>query len=196
MGQLAGKQKGYTCRDYLNWSDDERWEIIDGTAYNMTPAPKVKHQDIAGNLFVKIKTHPDNTCYTGVVPTDIVFDQHNVVQPDVFIICDKSKISEDNIRGAPDLIIEVASPFTEVKDRREKKNLYERFCVREYIIVFPEREYVERYALKEDKYSAPEIYNWDEVLKLTIFDIGINLWEIFDKEKVGEKEDDHEPHEV
>ncbi len=198
MGQLAGKQKGYTYKDYLNWADDERWEIIDGAAYNMTPAPKVKHQRIVWDICTVINRNTEKVgdCIAFSAPTDVVLDQHNVVQPDVFIICDKSKITEDNIRGAPDLIIEVASPSTEVKDRREKKNLYERFCVREYIIVFPEREYVERYTLKEDKYSAPEIYNWDEVLKLIIFDIGINLWEIFDKEKVGEKEEDDEPYPI
>jgi len=185
MGQLARRRKRYTYKDYLKWPEDESWEIIDGIAYNMTPAPKVKHQNIAGNFYIKIKSHPNNTCYTGIASTDVVFDEYDVVQPDVFIVCDKTKITEDNIQGPPDLIIEVASSSTEVKDRREKKNLYERTGVKEYLIVFPEREYVERYCLKEGRYSSPEIFNWDEVLKLTTFEIQINLWEIFEKEKEG-----------
>jgi Uma2 family endonuclease len=94
-----------------------------------------------------------------------------------------NKITEDNIQGSPDLIVEVISEGTEVKDRREKKNLYEKFGVKEYILVFPEREYVERYCLKKGKYGSPEIFNWDEILKLTVFEFEINLWEIFEKEK-------------
>jgi Uma2 family endonuclease len=99
------------------------------------------------------------------------------------LVCAKSKITENNIQGPPDLIVEVVSKGTEVKDRREKKNLYERFGVKEYILVFPEREYVERYCLEEGKFGSPEIINWDEILRLTVFEFEINLWEIFEKEK-------------
>jgi Uma2 family endonuclease len=180
MSLSVRKDKTYAYKDYLTWPEGERWEIIDGAAYNMTPAPKVKHQNIAGNLYIKIKTHIANPCYTGIAPIDVIFDEHNVVQPDVFLVCDRSKITEDNIKGAPDLIMEVISETTEVKDRREKKNLYEKFGVKEYILVSPEREYVERYCLKEGKYVGPEIFNWDEVLKLTLFEFDINLWEIFE----------------
>jgi len=177
------KDRKYAYKDYLTWPGDERWEIIGGTAYNMTPAPRIKHQDITSNFHIRLKKDPNNPCYTGIAPMDVVFDEYNIVQPDVLVVCDESKITEDNIQGAPDLIIEVVSPGTELKDRREKKNLYERFGVREYILVFPEREYVERYCLKEGNYGGPEIFNWDEVLKLTVFEIEINLWEIFEKEK-------------
>jgi len=64
-----------------------------------------------------------------------------VVQPDILVVYDRDRITEDNIRGAPDLIVEVVSPATELKDRREKKVLYEQSGVKEYIIVFPDREY-------------------------------------------------------
>jgi len=66
-----------------------------------------------------------------------------------------NKITEDNIQGSPDLIVEVISEGSEVKDRREKKNLYEKFGVTEYILVFPEREYAERYYLKKEKFRSP-----------------------------------------
>lgn len=114
-------------------------------------------------------------------------DDYNIVQPDIFIVCDRKKITEDNILGAPDLIIEVTMPATEGKDRREKKALYEKVGVKEYIIVFPEGEYAERYYLKGDKYDDLEIFNWDETMKLSLFEIEVNLWEIFERE--SEKKD-------
>ncbi|MCD6561101.1 MAG: Uma2 family endonuclease [Deltaproteobacteria bacterium] len=177
--------KKYTCRDYFKWPDDERWEIIDGEAYDMSPAPKIRHQRISRNIEVRIFNQiyeKKIMCELFDAPTDIVFDEYNVVQPDIFIVCDKKKITEDNIQGAPDLIIEITSPSTELRDRRAKLKVYERFGVKEYLIVFPEREYLERYVLQEGRYSAPEIFNWDERLKLTTFDMELNLWEIFEKE--------------
>jgi hypothetical protein len=77
----------------------------------------------------------------------------------------------------------VISEGTEVKDRWEKKNFYKKFGVKEYILSFPEREYVERYCPKKGKYGSPEIFSWDEILKLTVFEFDINLWEIFEKKK-------------
>ncbi len=171
----------YTYNDYLSWADEERWEIIDGKAYNMSPAPKPKHQNVAGNFHIALKPALKGQCYTGIAPTDIVFDEHNVVQPDVFVVCDKSKITENNIQGAPDLIVEVISPSTELKDKKEKKALYERFGVKEYLLVHPEAEYVEKYILENGKYGIPELLNWDEPLRLYTFGIEINLSEIFEK---------------
>ncbi len=179
------KSERYTYQDYKKWQDDERWEIINGIAYNMTPAPKIKHQKISENIYFSMKNQikSKNIQFNLFsAPTDVVFDDFNVVQPDIFIICDKNKIAEDNINGAPDLIIEIVSKSTELKDRREKKNLYEKFGVKEYVIIFPEREYLERYILESKKYLAPDIVNWDEKIKLKTFDIEIDLWEIFEKE--------------
>jgi Uma2 family endonuclease len=186
------KDKRYSYEDYKNWQDDERWEIINGDAYLMSPAPKVKHQKISWNISKKIALLEDKLrdCVTFIAPTDVVFDDFNVVQPDIFIVCDKDKVTEDNIKGAPDFIIEIVSKSTELKDKREKKNLYEKFGVKEYIIIFPEREYLERYILENNKYGAPGIFNWDETLKLKTFDIEIDLWEIFEKELPKEEKDE------
>jgi len=117
MAYAVKKDKTYTYKDYLTWPDEERWEIIAGKAYDMSAAPRIKHQNITSNFHIKLKTHPDNPCYTGIAPTDVVFDEYNVVQPDVFVVCDGSKITENNIQGTPDLIVEVVSDGTEVKDR-------------------------------------------------------------------------------
>ncbi len=188
MSLPAAKDDKYTNEDYKNWPDDIRCEIIDGVIFDMSPAPRVKHQDILGNLYIKLKEHPNNLCYTGIAPTDVVFDTHNVVQPDVFLVCEKNKITELNIQGPPDLIIEIASPSTELKDKREKKKLYEQSGVHEYIIVFPEAEYIEKYTLDQGEYGKPEITNWDESFSLSTIAIRIDLWEIFDKPKTKKKE--------
>jgi len=181
MAQAIKQERRYSIEDYREWPDDEKWEIIHGVAYDMSPAPRIKHQNIVSNFHINLKTHPKNPCYTGIAPTDVILDEYSVVQPDVFLVCDGEKITEDNVQGAPDLIVEVVSPGTEVKDRREKKRLYEKSGVKEYLIVFPEREYVEQYVLEAGKYGAPEIFNWDEVLKLRIFPNEIKLAEIFEK---------------
>ncbi len=185
--QVAQKKdnRRYTYRDYLLWPEKERWEIIDGIAYSMTPAPTIKHQSVSGNLFYEIKLRlkeKNIKCFIFSAPTDVVFDEQNVVQPDILIVCDENKIKENHILGSPDIIIEITSPSTEVKDRREKLRLYEKGGVKEYVIAFPDREYIERYLLIEGRYGLPEIYNWDEVLKFNSFEIEIPLWEVFEKE--------------
>jgi Uma2 family endonuclease len=110
-------------------------------------------------------------------------DQQNVVQPDLLVVCDKSKTTENNIQGAPDLIVEILSPSSALKDKREKKALYERFGVREYLIIYPAEELVERLLLDNGRYGGPDVFGWGEVLPLAIFpDLRINLWEIFDRQ--------------
>ncbi len=183
--------KKYTYNDYLNWPDDMRCEIIDGKVYDMSPAPTTKHQKIGVKLKRAIFKQDNKlkNCELYDAPTDVVFDEYNVVQPDILIVCDKGKITQNNIHGAPDLIIEIVSKATAYKDTKVKKDLYERYGVKEYIIIFPDLEFVERYVMVDEKYSFPERFNWDEALKLKTFDIEIPLWEIFEKEKpdaVGE----------
>lgn len=185
MGSTAKKgNTRFTYADYRTWPDDERWEIIDGEAYAMTPAPSLKHQSITLNLATRLTDYlRGKPCKPFVAPTDVVLDDLNVVQPDLLVVCDKSKMTAANIQGAPDLVVEVLSHSTSLKDKREKKRLYERFGVREYILAYPDDALVERYALADGKYSTPDILNWDEKLQLFTFpELEIDLWEIFEKE--------------
>lgn len=191
MGLAIKKDRSYTYKDYLTWPDDERREIIEGVAYNMSPAPEVKHQRLVSRFDYEV-TLKLKECLHFIAPTDVVFDEFNVIQPDVFVVCNRDRITENNIQGAPDLIVEVVSPATELKDRREKKALYEKAGVKEYIIVFPDREYVERYSLKNRSYGAPDIFNWNEVLNLDSLEMEINLWEVFEKEREKEDSDKEE----
>jgi len=181
MAVSAIRDRRYTYQDYQGWSDEERWEIIDGILYNMSPAPLIRHQRISGNLFYVLKKKIDKRCPVFEAPTDVVFDDYNVVQPDVFAVCDKNKITEADIQGAPDLIIEVISPGTALKDRQTKKKLYERFGVKEYLIVFPETDTIERYVLRKGRYGFPEIFKGNDILPLMVFEIEINLSEIFER---------------
>ncbi len=190
MTQSKSMPQKYSYQDYLQWPDEERWEIMEGVAYDMTPAPSVKHQRIIGKLFRKMVDRiEEKGCAILISPTDVVLDEHNVVQPDLLVVCDETKITEDNIKGAPDLIIEVISPSTSLKDKRGKKKLYEKFGVKEYLIVYPEDELVERFILRNDKYPASDIFNWDETMNIESLELHMNLWEIFGKER-GKKEDE------
>jgi Uma2 family endonuclease len=172
----------YTYTDYLSWPDDERWEIIDGQAYNMTPAPSFKHQQLVSNLHFQLRLALEGNPYVvGLSPTDVVLSAYNVVQPDVFIVCDRRKITEQNIQGPPEVVIEILSPATARKDRWEKKALYEKFGVREYLIIDPEGQYLERYLLSEQGVFPPgEAFGPDQTLTLQSINVIIPLSKIFE----------------
>ncbi len=118
--------------------DDERCEIIDGRNYAISQSPRITHQRIIGRFFYRLKSAIDQKCPVFIAPADMIFDIHNIVQPDVFVVCEQSKITDLNIQESPDLIGEVTSPSTSLKDRREKRNLFESFSVSEYSIAYPE----------------------------------------------------------
>ena len=185
MVSLARKiDERFTYGDYLTWDDGKRWEIIDGEVYAMSPAPSLKHQRISRNITAAIAPYfKGKPCEPFEAPTDVVLDEYNVVQPDLLVVCDKSKLTAANVQGAPDLVIEILSPSTTVKDRREKMALYERFGVQEYLLIHPVDETVERFALKCGRYGVPEVFGWAETLSFFLFpDLTLNLWEIFDRE--------------
>lgn len=180
----------FSYADYLTWPDQERWELIDGRAYNMTPAPSFRHQRVVGNLYFLLRSALEGSpCVAGIAPTDIVLSDYDVVQPDVFVVCDERKLTEQNIKGAPDLVIEVTSPATALKDRREKKNLYQQYAVKEYVVIEPEAQYAERFLLEENGlYGKSEILGPQETLTLaSLQGIKINLSEALEA-KVPEEE--------
>ncbi|RLB87728.1 MAG: Uma2 family endonuclease [Deltaproteobacteria bacterium] len=188
---LAQRKSGekFTYADYVTWPDDERWELIDGEAYNMTPAPTTRHQVVVGSLYFLLRSLlAGKPCRGFVAPIDVVLSEHDVVQPDVFVVCDEKKITEANIQGAPDVVIEVLSPTTALKDRREKKRLYEKYGVKEYILVDPAGCYVERFLLADAGiYNSAEIFGPKEVLSVPSLEgIEIRLWEVFEVEGPNE----------
>lgn len=185
MPPAVKKDGPCTYQDYLTWPDDERWEIIEGVAYDMSPAPAIRHQRVSMELESRLRSHlslSGSPCEMFHAPADVVFDEHNVVQPDIFVVCDEQKITERSIQGAPDVVIEILSPSTTVKDRREKKRIYERFGVLEYLLVHPGEDYVEAYRLEGAAYGPPAIHDWDETLAISHLGIDLPLWEVFGRE--------------
>jgi len=180
----------YTYGDYLRWDDDERWELIDGVAYNMTPAPARRHQgilrELAGQLFNYLKDKP---CKLYLAPFDVRLPENDeadeevttVVQPDIVVICDPKKLDDRGARGAPDLVIEILAPSTSRKDVKIKFNLYEMHGVREYWIVDPTGGTVMAYRLGPDsRYGRPQVYTDEDSAPVGIFeDLTIDLKAVF-----------------
>jgi Uma2 family endonuclease len=183
---IAAKTEKASYEDYVTWPADERWEIIDGRPYNMTPAPSFRHQRVVGNLYhlLRAALHGEH-CIVGIAPTDVILSQHDVVQPDVFVVCDGRKITDQNIQGAPELVFEVLSPATARKDRWEKKALYEKAGVLEYVLVDPEGQYAERYLLRQDQgFDGGEVFGPNQVVPLMSLDgMEVAVWEILGSEK-------------
>lgn len=167
MPTALREEKKHTYGHYLSWPDDERWEIIEGVAYNMAPAPSTRHQALFvellrqfGNFFV------DKPCRVYGAPFDVLLpeeeeaeeDIRNVVQPDISVICDPEKIKNWGCLGAPDFIIEILSPSTAQKDRIQKAVLYERHRVKEYWIVDPLYNMVTKRVLEDEKFGLPKEY--------------------------------------
>ena len=173
----------YTYSDYLSWPEDERWELIDGVAYDMAPAPSTRHQSvvlkIAARLEQKLAGKP---CRPYTAPTDVKFSETDMVQPDVLVVCDPAKITPSHIEGAPDLVVEVLSPATLFKDLREKFDLYQRGGVREYLAVNCAENYLHRFRLGEDGlFGPPELFTGSDLLLLVSLEgLEIPLWEVFE----------------
>jgi len=135
--------KSYTYADYLTWRFQERVELIMGKIFKMSPAPTSQHQHlttaISSGIFQFLK---NKTCKVFSAPFDVSLPDasginNTVVQPDITVVCDQSKIKLDGCHGAPDLVVEVISKSSVKKDLHEKYNVYENAGVKEYWIVNP-----------------------------------------------------------
>ena len=177
--------KKYTYSDYYTWDDDQRWELIDGVPYAMSPAPSKSHQDITGELFWQIKNYLKNkSCEVFIAPFDVRlnFDKEDntVVQPDVLIVCNKDKLNDKGVLGAPDFVAEVLSPSTSKKDMILKYNAYLNAGVKEYWIIDPVNKFIMANILRNDNYEGKPYFSDDNEIKLTVLDdCKINLNDLF-----------------
>lgn len=163
----------YTYADYLKWRFDEQVELIKGKLYLMSPAPKRIHQTISGRLENLIFNFLDERpCEVYVAPFDVRLPApnlkktnqiHTVVQPDICVVCDLSKLDDDGCLGAPDWVVEITSPRTTKKDFNEKFLLYEQSGVREYWIVQPKEMTVHLYILENQEYQLVDIYESGDI---------------------------------
>jgi len=156
----------YTYGDYLGWPDDARYELIDGVAYLMAPAPTLAHQDVVGEVYRQLaNVLQDKPCRVYVAPVDVRLPKANeadadidtVVQPDVLVLCDPSKADRRGLRGAPDLVVEVLSPATAGHDHVLKRRVYERAGVQEYWLVHPIDRMVTIYRLEQGQFGKPDV---------------------------------------
>jgi Uma2 family endonuclease len=155
MGESARK---LTYEDYLLFPDDgKRHELIDGE-HLVTPAPHSRHQWVLQNLFLSIAHHVRESGLGRVyiAPVDVIFSSFDVVEPDLlFVSSERLGIIDANVRGAPDLAVEVLSPSSRRQDEVAKRSLYERGGVVEYWVVDPESETVKVYRREGDRFTRP-----------------------------------------
>ena len=177
---LKNVDKIFTYSDYASWPDDKRYEIIAGAAHSMSPGASDMHQDVSVQLVTEFSVYlRGKKCKVYHPPFDVILPEEgetfetasNVVQPDVFIVCDKDKRTRKGCYGPPDLVVEILSPSSTKRDIKEKRKLYQRFEVKEYWIVDPVHKTIQVFKLDKDgRYSFPETYVEDDMIKVGIFD--------------------------
>ena len=178
----------FTYEDYksLPESETKRYELLGGDLV-LVPSPPVYHQRVLGDLmFVLcrfVKERNLGEVYHALL--DVVLgegDEREVVQPDIFFVSKERKkiIAEEEIRGAPDLVIEITSPATEDRDRHYKKTLYARHGVKEYWIVDPKGKAVEVYTLGKKGFELVKVYKAGEILESPLLPgLVVDLKEVF-----------------
>ena len=150
-----------TYDDYCRTPEGLRYELVEGDL-RMVPSPNVFHQEISGRLYEKLLVWVRGQGL-GVVyyaPMDVVLSEHNVVQPDLLYVSRERRgiIKEANIWGVPDLVVEILSPSTTQWDRVNKRQVYERFGVRELWFVDPVGRSIEVAARNETKLETLQVY--------------------------------------
>ena len=177
---LSAKQERFTFADCLTWDEDEHIEIINGEAFMMATPSRI-HQGICFEIGRQLGNYLEGKqCKVYPAPFGVrLFEQDGdspenvdtVVEPDISVVCDRSKLDEHGCKGAPDLIVEVLSPSTQRHDQLVKLNLYQRAGVREYWIVDPENRTVRVMVQADDGLlHVHEVYRQVDVAKVNVLD--------------------------
>jgi len=184
------EQTNHTYADYLTW-DEGRWELIDGEVWDMTPAPSRIHQQVSIILSSLLYGLLEKSgCVVYAAPFDVLlpdsktveeYETFTVVQPDISVICDHSKLNDRGCKGAPDLVVEILSPTTAAKDLKVKRALYEKHGVKEYWLVHPTDKMVMVYLAGDDgQYDKAQIFDQEDKLgSFLLGDFEIDLSVIF-----------------
>jgi len=187
---LPQKESKYTYSDYLTWPKDEMWEIIEGVPY-LQAAPSWEHQRILAQIGRQfINYFQGKPCETYLAPFDVRLpignendeDTETIVQPDISIICDKSKLKGTGYFGVPTLIIEILSPSTAAFDKKIKVNKYRTAGVKEVWIIDPSNKILDVFKLLDDgKYGQPETYSAEDKVVVSNFpDLIVDLSSVFE----------------
>jgi Uma2 family endonuclease len=166
MGYALRDQQRYCYGDYRTWPEDVRYELIDGAAFLMAPAPTVDHQTLAFEVGHQIRAALEGRpSRIFMAPMDVLLARADetddavdtVVQPDVLVVCDPKKLTPRGIRGAPDWVLEVISPSSASHDQIVKLAAYERAGVTEYWLAHPADRVLTIYRLIDGAYGRPSI---------------------------------------
>lgn len=179
--------KHYTYADYVTWQFKERVELIMGKVFKMSPAPTSYHQHCITVLNASFYNFlRGNKCRVFPAPFDVRLPidsrkDNNVIQPDITVICDESKIQPEGCVGAPDLIVEVVSKSSVKRDLHEKYSLYEKAGVKEYWLVNPNDRSLIIFVLDDQgKYQpAKPLTLGDIATSKTLVGFSLNLDEVF-----------------
>lgn len=186
MALALKDRESHTYGDYLNWPDDVRYELIDGDAYLMSPAPDLPHQDVAGEIYFQTRQAlQGKSCRAFIAPVDVRLPKaqeaddsiDTVVQPDVLVVCDGNKLDKRGVRGAPDWVVEVLSPSTAGHDQIKKRQLYERHGVREYWLVHPVDQVLTIYSLADGEFGKPQLYQLEGETQVGILPEIVIRWD-------------------
>ena len=181
MPQL--KPNIYTIEDIYALPNGQRAELIDGVIYNMAPPNRI-HQEICFSLSRKIADYIDKNngkCKIYLAPFAVFLNKEDTtyVEPDISVICDKSKLTDKGCNGAPDFIIEIVSPSSRKMDYFKKNTLYSETGVREYWIVDPQKERTIIYRYEEDE--VPMIFTFEQTITVGIYgDLKINIKQLIE----------------
>ena len=172
-GRIWLRQGSYTLDDYLALPDEIRVELIDGVFYDMS-SPLNIHQLLAGEIYRILADYlrsKNAACLPFIAPADVQLDCDNrtILQPDVFVVCDRKKVPPRRIIGAPDLVIEILSPSTRKKDMNIKTAKYMNAGVREYWIVDPVKQKVLVYLFKDKDFDDVFLFGFDQKVPVKIF---------------------------
>lgn len=175
----------FTYKDYKNLPESEtkRYELLEGELV-MVPSPTTYHQRISVRLQYILEgfVQKRGLGFVYAAPCDVVLSEETVVQPDIFFISKEHSqiVKEENIQGAPDLIIEILSPATHERDRTYKRTLYAKYGSKEYWLTDPEGQTIEVLTLSETGFNTVGVYGKADVLKSPLLsNLEINLSEIF-----------------
>ena len=180
----------YTYADYLTWEIDEMVELIRGKVFRQAAAPRVIHQQVAGNVFVALSNHlKRNKCGVFIAPFDVRLpvkskrneDIDTVVQPDICVICDPDKLDEAGCLGAPDLVVEVLSPSNNKKELQNKYDVYEESGILEYWVIHPNECTLLVYTLANGRYVPSKLFtHGDRVASQAVEGFVLDLDEVFE----------------
>ena len=179
--------KQYTYADYLAWQIEERLELIKGWIMRMA-APSINHQRVLRDVFRELDLYfYGKSCDLLFAPIDVVFKKEDnaliktVVQPDLCVVCDLTKVVGKICTGAPDLVVEILSPGNSKKEMKQKYEVYEENGVLEYWLVFPEEKSIQVFMRNEQgKFIGLQPCTEDDILTSTVFpELSIDLIKVF-----------------